>query len=94
MANTNEKIFDEKNPIWINAYKTISVIIFFILIALSLVFGILGLTCIVSITNYPFLDGIILLGLGLIASFAELIVSMVIVQLLTNVQIIREKLEK
>ena len=83
-----KKFFDEKSDKWILYFKYISITIFF----LCVIYGGLAITS--KLLHIDGIEGIILYGfLILIIGFINLVVSMLFIQLLNNVQIIRKSLE-
>ena len=90
-------MFDEKSRKWIEVYKCLTVITFFVFIALGIVAGIgdaadsfldldLGGCTIVF-------DFLVWAIIGIIVGFIQLTFNMLVIQLLNNVQVIREKVE-
>lgn len=91
-------MFDEKSGKWIRIYKGITVAAFWIYIIFGLVAGIgdssasfldIGL----GGDDDGFLDFVVWVLAGGIIGYVQLVVNMLVIQLLNNVQIIREKLE-
>lgn len=90
-------MFDEKSCKWIKVYKCLTVIAFFVFIVFGIVAGIgdamnsfldldLGGCTIVF-------DFLVWAIAGIIVGFIQLTFNMLVIQLLNNVQIIREKAE-
>ena len=91
-------MFDEKSCKWIEIYKCLTVIAFFVFIVFGIVAGIgdaadsfldldLGGCTIVF-------DFLVWAIAGIIVGFIQLVTNMLVIQLLNNVQIIRQKVEK
>ena len=93
----NQNMFDEKNGKWIKIYKKITVVLFWLFVALG-VFAFfdnwLGGEFFNSNYFGYFLDGILLLAVFICVGYVQLVSNMLIIQFLNNVQIIREKIEK
>lgn len=89
-----DEMFDERSEKCINIYKGYTIVMFWLYVVAAVVLCIVGWCDCIWITDSAFLDGLILLAGGLFIAFAHLVVNMVIIQLLTNIQIIREKIEK
>lgn len=80
-------LFDEKNGIWIKIYKALTIILFIIIVIGSIVY---------AIEDSPggFFGGLIVVVAGVAVGLVVMAGNMLIIQLLTNIQIIREKIEK
>lgn len=92
----SEGFFDEKDGKWIGFYRGITVLFFWILLIFGFIAGIGdasgGFLDLMWDDNFAeFLAWFV--GCGVIA-FAQLVTNMLVIQLLNNVQIIREKLEE
>ena len=85
-------MFNENDCKWIRYYKTFTIIMFWLFIAATAVMAILGWCGEFWIIDAGFLDGIVFLASGLVVAYGHLICNMLIIQLLNNVQVIREKL--
>ena len=92
-------MFDEKSSRWIRIYRGVTIAIFFVFAAFGLIAGIgdasaefmdIG----IGGDDDGFLDFIVWLIIGGGIGFIQLVVNMLVIQLLNNVQIIRENLEK
>ena len=89
-------MFNEKSTQWIGIYKVLTVLAFWFFIVLGLVAGIGDYSCAfldIDIGGDTFFDVILWVIIGAIVAFAQLVANMLIIQLLNNVQIIREKIE-
>ena len=89
-----EGFFDEKSSKWIQWYKNITIVLFWIYMLAAFITGCAAWADNLWITDDPFLDGLICLAGGCVVAFVQLVVNMLIIQLLNNVQSIREKLEE
>ena len=90
-------MFDEKNSRWIKIYKKITIITFFAFIIFGVIAGIGDVTSEFldfDLGGDTFFDVIVwVLACGAVG-FIQLTFNMLVIQLLNNVQIIREKAEK
>lgn len=89
-------MFNEKSARWIRIYKVLTLIAFWIFIVFGLVAGIGDYSCEfldIDIGGDTFFDVILWVVIGAIVAFCQLVANMLIIQLLNNVQIIREKIE-
>ncbi len=88
-------MFNEKSTKWIKILKAFTIVVFFVFLLTSIVL------CIISWTGaellfddaVAFLEGLVFLAAGTILAFSQLVINMLIIQLLNNVQIIREGIE-
>lgn len=88
-------MFDEKSDKWIRIYKHWSLTCFAILILGGIIFGILDLTATVDILyDDNILDLLLWTILGIVFGFSQLVYSMLIINFLNNVQIIRVEIDK
>lgn len=92
-------MFDEKSSKWIRIYKGITIALFFVFVLFGLIAGIGDasgeiLDFGIGGDDDGFLDFIIWLIVGAGVGFIQLVANMLLIQLLNNVQTIREKLEK
>lgn len=89
-------MFNEKSEKWIKIYKTITIVAFWCWVAVGAYAAydnyFVGNIFDIYIGNY-FLSSVILVLCGLAVGYAQLVVSMLVIQFLNNVQIIREKIE-
>lgn len=85
-------MFDETSKKWIERFKTFVLTMFWLYLAAAVVLCICGWSDCFWITDTAFMDGIIFLAGGTLIAFGHLLLGMVIVQLLNNIQIIREKI--
>lgn len=83
-------MFNENDGKWIGYYKTYTIVMFWLYAAAAVVMCILGWTEVFWWTASAFLDGLICLAGGLLLGFVQLVCNMLIIQLLNNVQTIRE----
>ena len=89
-----EDFFDEKSRVWIDWFKTGTKLVFWMDIAAAIVLCIAAWFGVELLIGAPFWDGLLLLVIGVFVAFAQLVCNMLIMQLLNNVQVIREKMEK
>jgi hypothetical protein len=87
-------MFDERSEKCMNIYKGYTKVMFWLYVVAASVLCIVAWCDCIYITDSAFLDGLILLTGGLFVAFTHFVVNMLLIQLLTNVQIIREKIEK
>ena len=87
-------MFDEKSEKWIRIFKRYTQVLFWLLIAAAVICCFMGWGERIEIVFLPFLDGIILLVLGVFAACAQLVVNMMFINHLNNIQMIRERIEK
>ena len=94
-------MFNEKSSKWIRIFKVITIALFFCFIIAGLLLGLDDGYCVfdfelcnVEIVGSEFGCLMVWLLIGIAAAFIQLVVNMLIIQLLNNVQTIREKLEK
>lgn len=91
-------MFNEKSGKWIKIYKGITVALFFVFIVFGMVAGIGDASCsffdIDLGGDIGLFDFLIWVVLGSFVGYVQLVFNMLIIQLLNNVQIIREKNEK
>ena len=84
--------FDERSDKWISIFQKYTQVAFWVEIVASAVLCICGWTDLIWITGSPFLDGLILLGGGIVIAYSNLVINMLMVQFLNIVQLIRKKL--
>lgn len=82
-------MFNEKSGKWIKVFKLYTQIMFFLFLAAGV-----ALSIVVWVNWGSFLEGIACWAGGAFLAFTQLIANMLIIQLLNNVQTIREKLEE
>ena len=91
-------MFDEKNCKWIKIYKMLTIATFFAFIIFGIVAGIGDASCeFLDIDiggDIIFFDLILWVLAGGVVGFIQLVFNMLVIQLLNNVQIIREKAEE
>lgn len=90
-------MFDEKSCKWIHFYKVITIVTFFAFIVFGIIAGIGDASCEFldkDLGGDTFFDFVIWVLAGGAVGFIQLAFNMLVIQLLNNVQIIREKLEK
>ena len=87
-------MLDERSSVWVKLFKIYTLIITWLFALATLICAIAGLTEGICITEEPALDGLILLVGGAIITVSQLLGNMLIIQLLNNVLIIRDKVEK
>ena len=85
-------MFNEKSDVWIKILRYFAVFIFGIEAIGAAVLGISGLTEAICLTDFAFLDGMILAVLGYIVAFGHLVANMLVLQFLNNVNAIRQSL--
>ncbi len=76
-------MFNENSNIWIKIYKALTIIIFFILLIGGVFAGafLRDINDVASALSFP---------IGIISAFGELVFNMLIIQLLSNLRVIRE----
>ena len=84
-------MFDERSDKWVRIFKGYTQVAFWVEIVASAVLCICGWADLIWITGSPFLDGLILLGGGIVIAYSNLVINMLMVQFLNNVQLIRKK---
>ena len=88
-------MFDEKNTKWLRYYKRAIVISFWSLLVGGVLLGIFDFTAVIDIFIEDSIGELFLWSIGCgIAAFAQLTCGMLILQLLNNIQIIRQRIEK
>jgi hypothetical protein len=80
-------LFDEKSGVWIKIFKALTILLFIIIVIGSIIY---------AIEDSPggFFGGLLVVIAGVAIGFVFVAGNMLIIQLLTNIQIIREKIEK
>ena len=90
-------IFNEKNKIWIQIYKIVAVALFFVFVLFGLIAGIGDFTSEfldLDLGGDTIFDILVWLIVSSIFGFIQLVCNMLIIQLLNNVQLIREAIDK
>ena len=87
-------MFDEKDPKWIIIYRGFTKVIFWLYVIATVMMFFAGWSGAFWWTDSEILDGLICLVSGGFAAFIHLMANMLIIQFLSNIQLIREKLEK
>jgi len=93
----NKNMLNEKSNIWLKIFKILIIVMFFACIIFGFVAGIGDVTsefldC--EIGGDTIFDFVVWFLIGIVGAFFELVGGMLILQLLNNVQIIRENIEK
>ncbi len=89
-------MFNEKNCIWIKIYKIITISTFFAIITFGVIAGIGDATCEfldLDLGGDTILDFVVWVLASGVVGIIQLVSNMLLIQLLNNVQIIREKAE-
>ncbi len=88
-------MFNEKSTKWIKTLKTFTIVMFFVFLLAALVLSIISWSGAELLFDdaAAFFEGLIFLGIGAFVAISQLVINMLIIQLLNNVQIIREKIE-
>ena len=86
--------FNERSSIWTKIFKVYTIVMFWLFVIAGFILCCLGWDERFIITDSSFLDGIIVFGCGCFLAFTQAVVNMLILQLLNNIQLIREKIEK
>ena len=86
-------MFDERSEKWIKIYKNITVLMFWLYVAAGVILFFMGLSGEIDLLDGGFIDGLLGLAAGVGVGYITLVVNMLVIQLLNNVQIIREKIE-
>ncbi|MBQ7373651.1 MAG: hypothetical protein IJW64_03720 [Clostridia bacterium] len=79
--------FDERSDIWIKIFKVYTIIMFVLLLIAS------AILCLAMWCEAQIIGGVLFLVGGCFLAFAQAVVNMLIIQLLNNIQIIREKID-
>ena len=92
-------MFDVKSDCWIRFYKTLTIILFFLFVVFGIVAGIGDcsseyLDIGIGGDDDGFLDLFVWILSGSFLGFSQLVANMLIIQLLNNVQLIREQVEQ
>ena len=85
-----KKFFDENNGRWISIYKGITIFLFFALIIGGIVFGIIDNDQGIIIWSYLAL--FIWPLIGIVCAMIEFTLNMLLIQVIQNVRLIKEKL--
>ena len=89
-------MFNEKSQKWIKIYKKITIVAFWCWIAVGLFAAMDCWWYITGLLNIrgdnDFLVGVLLLLCGLVVGYIQLVTNMAIIQLLSDVRLIRDKL--
>ena len=89
-----QKIFDEKDSKWIQIYKNTNIWISLIIVVFGFVFGCMDAGCVIDVVYADnILDILIWFIPSAIVSAINILVSMLLANVATNIQIIREKTE-
>lgn len=83
-------MFNENDGKWIGYYKTYTIVMFWLYVVATIVMCILDWTWVIWIIDGGFLDTLIILVSGFLVAGGHLIGNMLIIQLLNNIQTIRE----
>ena len=83
-------MFNENDGKWIRFYKIYTIALFWIYVVATIVMFILNVSWVFWIVDGGFVDALIILVGGFLVSFGHLIGNMLIIQLLNNIQTIRE----
>lgn len=86
-------MFDETSGKWIKIFKGYAVAMFWLYITVGAIMCLVAWSGELGFIDEGFFDGIICLAGGFILAYAQLVVNMLVIQLLNNIQIIREKVE-
>ena len=86
--------FNERSSIWIKIFRVYTIVMFWLFLIAGFILCYLSWNEHFLITDSYILDGIILLGCGCFLAFTQAVANMLILQLLSNIQLIREKIEK
>lgn len=86
-------MFDETSGKWIKIFKGYAVAKFWLYVIAGAIMCFVGWSGELRWIDDGFLDGIIWLAGGFLLAYVQLVVNMLIIQLLNNIQIIREKVE-
>lgn len=81
-------LFDERSGRWIKILKVFTQVMFWLYIAAGAILFLVSLAEDTVEIGFVFLLG------GVLVAFVQLVVNMLVIQLLNNVQVIREKLEE
>ncbi|MBE6534000.1 MAG: hypothetical protein E7678_03405 [Ruminococcaceae bacterium] len=90
-------IFNEKNKIWIQIYKIVTVSLFFVFVLFGFIAGlgdVSGEFLDIELGGDTIFDLFVWLIACSLVGFIQLVLNMLIIQLLNNVQLIRENIEK
>lgn len=87
-------MFNEKSSKWIGFFKCYTIVMFWLCIVADVIMCFVGWSGVLWWTESDFIDGLICLIGGVFVTFVQLVLNMLIIQLLNNIQIIRENIEK
>lgn len=87
MTGKKSGLFDEKSGRWIKNLKAFTMLMFWLYIAAGVILFLAEVSESAGI-------GLVCLLVGVLLAFVQLVLNMLIIQLLNNVQTIREKLEQ
>ena len=85
----DDSFFNEKSPKWLGKFKNWTIFLFFVLMLSGFVAGI-----VIAYNEEKIIPLLAYTAGGIVCANFQLVVNMLIIQLLNNVQIIREKLEE
>ena len=87
-------MFDEKSGVWIKIYRIYTIVMFWVLLIVGFILCCVAWSDELYIIEDYFLNGLLFLLAGAFLAFTQLIINMLIIQLLNNIQQIRQKVDK